>query len=377
MVNRARKGLGSISSVAHMRLCSALLLLAVLAAVSAPLAAAPRDAAIGDAYLALVVRYHAGDRTAVTSDLASWDTADLEAAFRALPTALGIASEREGVSRTALVATAIVAHLDVVRRAETTRDLDRHLAAGQRLTDLLPVDKPAMDFKAGWYHAAGTVMFRLSKYDAARQQFEMARRLRPGDPAILLALGSAHEIEGTMRLRQRVEPALLGAQSDGARQESAEDRLEQAADLYRAAIAMAPDLYEARLRLARTRYLQGRVDAADAEAGALAAQVTDGHLRYLTLLIGGGISESAGRQREAVDKYRGARALCRGCQSATLALSQILLRMGDRKGARDLVDRLVNVSAWPVPDDPWLDYQMGQWYRIEAMLEQLRGEVPA
>ena len=220
-------------------------------------------------------------------------------------------------------------------------------------------------------------MQRLSKYDDALQLFEMAERLRPRDPGILLALGSVHEIEGTLALDADVE-ANQGPAGSSRKptQRSINAHLERAADCYRTALDVTPDLYEARLRLARTLHLQGRLDAADAAARMLDARASDAYLRYLTLLISGSISEAVGRLDEAIARYRDAGALCRGCHSATLALSHVLLRKGDRDVARDFVNRLVNIPLWPMPVDPWLDYRMGQWWRFEAIFEELKREIP-
>ena len=81
----------------------------------------------------------------------------------------------------------------------------------------------------------------------------------------------------------------------------------------------------------------------------LDARVSDDYLRYLTLLISGSISEAVGRSDEAIAMYRDAGSLCRGCHSATLALSHALLSKGERGVARGLVERLVNVPVWPTP----------------------------
>jgi tetratricopeptide (TPR) repeat protein len=278
------------------------------------------------------------------------------------------------------LASAMVAHLDVVSRVQASADLDRHLTASQRLASLLPLDDLEgwmASFKASWHLAAGTAMLRLGRPDGALEHFESAERLRPDDPAILLALGTAQELAGWLLLQAEADRRNTRSALSGERAPSpAEERLERAAQSYRAALHALPDLYEARLRLARTLYLAARVEAAAAEVRLLDPHPPDDYLRYLTLLVGGSISEARGRTDDAIDDYWDAGALCRGCHSATVALSHALLRKGDRAAARDLIDRLVNVPLWPKPADPWLEYRMGQWWRFDALLARLQVEVP-
>jgi tetratricopeptide (TPR) repeat protein len=307
-------------------------------------------------------------------------SSELDAALRALPAALRATPLESDLSRTTLIAAAMVAHLDVVHRAYTMFGLDRQIAAGQRLADLLAADTGAASvaFRARWHHAAGMAMLRLAMHQEALQQFETARALRPDEPAILLALGSAHETIGSIGLRADVEPQEAKPRSpQEAGRQTPDEHLRQATERYREALNRAPDLYEARLRLARSLQLQGRVAEADTEAKMLNSRIPDEHLRYLTLLVGGSISEATGRTDAALAMYRGARVLCRGCHSATLALSHALLRAGDRNAAREVVSQLASLRTWPMPADPWLDYMRGQWIRFDSMLEGLQFELPA
>jgi tetratricopeptide (TPR) repeat protein len=357
----------------------ALAALFLVLAGTAPAAASQGGANPGEAYLTLAIRYYTGERDAAVEALVELGSSELDAALRALPAALRATPLESDLNRTTLIAAAMVAHVDVVARAYTVFGLERHLAAGQRLADLLAAENGAASaaFRAQWHLAAGTAMLRLARCDEARQQFETARGLRPDDPAILLALGSAHESIGSTGLRADVEPVETRPRpSREAGRQTPDEHLRQATAHYREALARAPDLYEARLRLARSLQLQGRVAEADVEAKMLDTRIADEHLRYLTLLVAGSISEAAGRADDALAKYRGARVLCRGCHSATLALSHALLRTGDRNAAREVVSQLASIRTWPMPADPWLDYLKGQWHRFDSMLERLQFELP-
>lgn len=337
-----------------------LLSMFVVAAVTAALPpAGQQEVRAGAAYLEQVLHYHSGQEDAVTRALETWSADDLQLALRGLPAALTTAREGRPISKPTAVSVAMTMHIDIARRAEISDRISLHLGIGQRLSDLLPREQPASAFTARWHLLAGTVLFSLSRPADALAQFELARSLNPEDPEVLLAIGSVHE---------------TGRLSVGPTTESGEG-LNAAIALYRAALAKAPNLHEARLRLARTHSLLGDLDAAADVIAGVDTRALSPHLRYLTVLIGGGIAEAAGRGDEAVRRYEEARALCRGCQSATLALSRTNLRAGNRAAAHQLVESLVHESPWPTPADPWWTYQQGQWHSNDRMFAQLRREV--
>lgn len=331
----------------------------LLALVAAGTLGSGSRQATTEAYLALVLQYSRGEHAPAASALARWTVDDLQRALRDLRIVLPGLSKRQEVSEAALVATAMVVHLDIARQSDTNEEADRHLAIGQRLSELLPPEGTdgTAHFRARWHHAAGVVLFGFSRPDAARRQLDAARALRPGDSAVLLALGSAYEIDDS---------------SGG----SADERLAEAAKLYEASLVGAPASTEARLRLARTQHLLGRLDAAAATVAPVLAVEGTLYLRYLARLIGAGISDAQGRADEAAARYREARSLCDRCPSAMLGLSRALLRAGNREEARALVDRLVADGRWLPPGDPWWMYRQGQWHEIERIVRALREAVP-
>lgn len=341
-----------------------LLLLLLAGCTSAPLAAAQRDVRAAEAYLAHVLRYRAGEYGQVTGALATWSQDDLRLALRGLPAALVSVSRKERIGQPTLVGNAMAMHAHIARNAESAAEIARHLSIGQRLSDLLPVDDAAQAFRARWHLVAGTIVLSLSRPAEALPHFEVARELRPEDPAILLAVGSVHEMQASVGARSKAS----GVDATG--------RLREVLELYAAALSRAPDLHEARLRLARIHHLLGDVESAARLIEAIDRAATDAHLRYLTLLIEGSIAEAAGLREQAIAKYSQARASCRGCQSATLALSQAFVRTGKRVVAQELIEHLLDEDVWPLPADPWWVYQQGQWHSVDRLLDQLRREVP-
>ncbi len=342
------------------------ILLLFVAGASAPVTTAQREREVraGEAYLAHVLRYSAGQDAQVTGELAKWTSDELQLALRGLPAALVVVTEKERIGQPTLVANAMVMHVHIARNAERPTDIGLHLSIGQRLADLLLIDEPTTAFRARWHLVAGTIMFSLSRSAEAQQHFATAHKLRPEDPAILLAVGSVHEMQASMLGRSNI--------SD----EAAEQRLRQTLELYHSALSRAPDLHEARLRLARIYTLLGDVEAAATAIAAMEGRTSDGYLRFLALLIQGNIAETEGHWDQAIASYTEARSLCRACQSATLALSQAFVRTGKRAVAQKLVDQLVNDELWPPPTDPWWLYRQGQWHSVDRLLDELRREVP-
>lgn len=360
-----RVNVSSISGVTTgLQNISRALLLLLAAGASAPFTAAQRDVRAAEAYLACVLRYHAGEHAAVAGEVSTWSPGNLRLALRGLPEALVGVTENRRISKTTLVASAMAMHVEIARRADSASDIGLHLSIGERLSDLLPLDASAEMFRARWHLVAGTVMFSLPRPADARRHLEIARALRPDDPAILLALGSVHETEALTVVRSKTS----GERTD--------EQLREIVELYRSAASMAPDLHEARLRLARSHQLLGDLESAEREIARVSGRTSDDHLRYLTLLIEGSIAEAGGHWDRAIARYTQARALCRGCHSATLALSQAFARTGRRVVAHELVERLVTEEVWPPRADPWWVYLQGQWHSVDRLLDQLRREVP-
>lgn len=330
----------------------------MVVAATVSLGVSPQDVRTAEAYLAHVLRYYTGDRAAAMTVVERWTASDLQRALRGTPEALERVVDSVKLGSGALVGSAMTMHTDIARHSGGSA-IGLHLSVASRLADLLPAGESTIAFRAQWHVVAGTLMLGLSRPSDATRHFDAARDLRPHDPDVLLAAGSLREFEASIgRERER------------------QDRLKKARDFYRGALSASPDLYEARLRLARTQHLLGDVTAAAATIGALDDRDVTAYLQYVTRLIRGAINESLGRMPQAVSDYRGALAICAICQSAAVALSHALLRSGDREAARVVIDRLLSNDAFRRRSDPWWGYQMAQWHDVDRMLERLRNGAP-
>lgn len=144
----------------------------------------------------------------------------------------------------------------------------------------------------------------------------------------------------------------------------------------RQALAVDPNLLEARLRLGRVLTLRGRFDEAARELGIVAKQTRAGAENYLANLFLGAVCQRQPRIEEAMIPYRQAHATRPRAQAARMALAYGHASRGEKETARRMVlDALA--EPWPAPRelDPWRDYARGRWQEGEERLEKLRQRV--
>jgi tetratricopeptide (TPR) repeat protein len=201
-----------------------------------------------------------------------------------------------------------------------------------------------------------------------------AQQQRPGDPLVLLALGSLHEV--------RARPHALVEASEGRqgnlsawRREERTYRLDQAADAYTRAIAADAGLAEAHLRLGRVRLLQGRSEEAEAAFTHVATVTADKRWRYLATMFRAGTAESRDDPPAARARYDEALAIWPGSQSAVLAISRLLASEGDWTAAQQHLAVFEPSPGGERPEDPWWAYDFGQAWRLDSGIGVLRGMV--
>jgi tetratricopeptide (TPR) repeat protein len=340
-------------------------------------------------YLAVIERYRAGEAGDVAEALSGWHADELKTALEEWRERLifveGQDDRPRGEQATPLeiVATAMVAHLDAARRIDDPDAIADQMELALLVGDFgiqaglwSPDTDPGALFLGRWHLLAATVWFGSLQLPQAARHLEIAQSLQPENAAILLALGSLQETYAAVG-GEPVDAASADRARETARHPPAapSDHLEKAARLYEAALIINAGMREARLRYARVLSLLGELDAAAREVSRVPVELLDPYLRYQGLLITGAIDEARGRFADATDRYRAARDLCRGCQSATFALSHALVQIGDEVAALEIVDRALHASP-PPPDDPWWVYLRGQWQHMDAMLAELRDRVP-
>jgi len=131
----------------------------------------------------------------------------------------------------------------------------------------------------------------------------------------------------------------------------------------------APDDEDLRLHLGDALQLGGRSGEAATELTWVAENARDEGRRYVALLLLGRIADEEGRLPEAIAHYRAAVAIRPSFQAGRAALSNALLRSGDRAGAEEAVIPLMGGPSWP-PDD-WLVYRFGAYPELRDTLDRL------
>jgi tetratricopeptide (TPR) repeat protein len=141
---------------------------------------------------------------------------------------------------------------------------------------------------------------------------------------------------------------------------------------YRRALDVRPDLFDARLRLARMLLEANRFDEALVHVKQAAEHAAAPREEYLTRLFLGRVYAAEERWPQAAAAYADADATLADCQSSALALSYALLKQGQRSKAREQVAIAVQRSNPARCEDPWWEYEFGYGPRAEGLLQQLR-----
>jgi tetratricopeptide (TPR) repeat protein len=222
-----------------------------------------------------------------------------------------------------------------------------------------------------WYRATSAWMQHVENHDT--QHVDRAREIFPTDPDILFLNGTLHETYARAEIQAASRSVALptGFTLDVG---STRAELRQAEGFFRRALAHAPEMAEAHLRLGRVLGLQGHHADAVAELRQALTLLDDNALRYDGELFAGAEEEALGHYDAAGEAYARAGELYPGAQSPLIALSQLARRRGDRAGALASIQR---VFALPQPgdegrEDPWWTYHLAQARNAEELLDAVR-----
>jgi tetratricopeptide (TPR) repeat protein len=319
------------------------------------------------AYPDLVAAYRRGETTTAVSGLAALGPERARQEARRL--------RRAAACDARCAEAAALMHTDAAVAASGPGETDLQLAAARELLDGLPDGPERRSWQRDWLLAAGYLLEGQSRLPEARRFFDDAGRLSPDDAEVLLAQGSVAEV---LSLLPSLQPATREAAPVGSPtlpelvERGQRDRFEtQALELYERALKRDAGLLEARLRRGRIRALRGQTGAAAADLEAVAHQATEPYLQSLAWLYLGDLEERAGRTEAALERYRSALAARPGFQTATVALAEVLHRLGRVRAAdRAVAESLSGAAA--DPEDPWVGYHLGLAWRRGAALEALK-----
>ena len=251
----------------------------------------------------------------------------------------------------------------------------RELEAGERLATLVEDPARRARFHREW--ALGAAAFYRSRYEAvtARAILERACAAAGDDMELLLERAIIHETLGGRSFSGSGAPRLSSAEAGDA----ALLELPRAEALYRQVLASAPGQVEARLRLGRTLFLEGRPGEAVAELDrALAGRASTGEV-LLAHLFAGAALETSGDVAGARARYEKALTLEPRSRVAALASARLLARTAQEGEARARLLQLASRTDEPAPDDePWWRYRLGGFGEdssFEERMARLRDEV--
>ena len=351
--------------------------------LAGPGTAAGGSQGLSPAYRSLVERYVAGDREAAAADLAAWGEARLQQEALALDalqkTALACplcpaSAEWHRIGRAALMLQTDCARL--ARRDGQPAQAKE--AAAAQIARLLASDPDGRSFVERWFLSMVGLAQGENRWDDAVDWAEAGLRELPASPELLLARGSTAETLGVQAALPAIEPALVADPSqrrlNRQRQQDVLFQLERALGSFQAALAAAPGLPEARLRVGRVQWRLGRDPEARQTLEGLLATRAAGSSTFLAHLFLGRVHEDAGRLVEALASYESALALHPRAQSALVARSHLRLRRGDAAGARRDTETAVAAGGHRLVEDPYWLYPWGAAVGAAERLEALRRE---
>jgi tetratricopeptide (TPR) repeat protein len=348
---------------------------------------AAQTASAADSYRDVVRRYAAGERAAAVAALDAWDHG-LARELEALRRVVMLAAQRGaplGPNEVPPLRAIVMLHTDreALERSPppgTERAPDCgdqvHTALAEQIVVLLFTDADGREFARRWYLAVALRDFGYTCFDDARRWLEAGLRWFPKDAELLLALGTIDETTTALASRDPAIGPLRGSQRAQVLESLNEKRfrLERAASHFEQALASDPRLTEARLRLGRVRYRQGRRAEARELLRAVMEESGVPALTYLARLFLGRVHEADGEPAEAAVEYEKALALEPQSQAAAVALSYVWEQLGEPRAREPLLASLAYAGR-RAGFDPYWAYPIAHAVpRSESLLDALREE---
>jgi hypothetical protein len=301
-----------------------------------------------DAYRAIVNEYRTGDPETAVSQLTAMRRDWVERAAREL-------SRQE---TPAVLQAAAAVHTEVALRPEVESDMRAlafHLAIAGALVERRDTVTPR--FHRLWYTVAIIHHEGWGNVIDAERLLDVARVLYPHDAEMLMLAA----VDAETRASARFLPV-----SNGERRQY----LARAEGLLREQVSLAPDEDEGRLRLGRVLQVRGSLPDARTYLTQVSAS-SDLRVRYLASLFLGGVEDAANNPSGAAEWYARAQTAKPSSQAAALAQSELQHRLGNLEAAAATARRGIAASR---DSDPWWSYSLGPYWRLPALLAEMRKE---
>jgi tetratricopeptide (TPR) repeat protein len=331
-----------------------------------------------DEYFTLGERARTGDVNGAVAEIGTWNWQafrdlrdELERFRRDLESPLQRVLVKWG--RADIEALAMLHTETAIRSERLSTKETSHANWAKQLLELFDGLNIDQSFRRRWYVAWGAHLQSTFRLQELAAHVHEAVRKWPEDPDLLTMAGSVYESSSHRAVVLRSDSDYISMQSR--RRLERPDRRRNhtlAESYYRRALDVKPDLFDARLRLARMLLESNRFDGALVHVTQAAERAASPKEHYLARLFLGRVYASAQRWPEAVAAYADADALLPDCQSSALALSYVLLKQGERTKAEAQIKVVAQRSNPARCEDPWWDYEFGYGPRADALLEQLR-----
>lgn len=327
-------------------------------------------------YVQLAQQFATGDRVDAAQGLIAWDrkrektAVDLVIAALKHRERLGQGTLRGQDDTRKLVEAAAMLETDLALSAVQADASDSehfHFKNAHALMDALPHDESSA-FERHWYLAVGTTFITWGKLARSQSVLKQGLDEYGSDPYLHLASGIRAETQAAFT--DPNQPLAAKLASRGA-------LLNEAENAYRKALKADADLGEARMRLGRVLFLEGKRDEAKA-ALQEAARSREPRVSYLAHLFLGRLFVDAGDLAAARREYEAAQSVDQRWPTPAIALSDLDTKLGDLEAAKQAMATLVNgpgAMAAGASDDPWWLYRFGGGGQLLPATQWLAREI--
>jgi tetratricopeptide (TPR) repeat protein len=251
--------------------------------------------------------------------------------------------------------------------------LNDHDTFARAVAKLMLVRKDGRGFVQRWFQA----MALASQRDLCGADVAVWTKAGldwfPRDASLYLVRGTAAETEGTFA--PTLDFIALDRGDENAQEYRAERALKAASQALDKAVALDPELHEARLRLGRTLWRLGVSREARTHLERVARSAQAPTLVYLSQLFLARVYVDEGRFADAERAYRAALAAQPGSQAAVLGLAELQARRDGIAATRALVTDALAHAPRKDARDPYWSYAGAFAGGGEKELAALRAEV--
>jgi tetratricopeptide (TPR) repeat protein len=276
-------------------------------------------------YDSVVSRARRGDVTGAVMDLVAWSPKEVDAAMAAL--------RRDPGSTAGCLRSAVLLHTEaafVEAHLNHQAAEERHLDWARSVLELLK-RRGDGELEWSWELAVGYGHQEWNQAPRALESYGRVLRRSPDNADALLALGALREQLAAIPAQRAMGIRLSLPDFES----TTEWQLGEALQYYDRALAIHPDLAEARLRRGRVQVLRGLLDVARSDLSWVLSHEATQEVRAHAELFMGDVEERQGRLEEAIAHYRTALGLDPVLQPAQIALSHALQSAGHEKEAAE------------------------------------------